>query len=430
MASLTVHEAFAQALEALGVAMCMFDDHDRTVLWNSVFLEFFPEHIGHVYYGEPYRENLYRFYNSRLRDDERPNIERYVADGIARHRVQTRPFVFTHRGRRLLVTARSMPDGGRMRIWRPLFEAGTPADASGSAGQFPIDLLEYMADGATVLDPSGRILGMNAEFRALYDIDPGQPTVGLTLVQVVRQAWEKAGLPDPGVEATVLDNLRFVGAPFEVELPGDRWRRVIARDHHDQGVAYFTHTDITALRRALAELASIATTDGLTGLMNRRRFDQRLDEECRRASRDATPLSLILIDIDHFKSVNDGHGHPAGDACLRRVARIIDASLGRTPDIAARLGGDEFAVLLPNTPIAGALRLANAIQSGFADEPWTEIAPAMAPVTASIGLFSTSLHGTVQGAEMMRQADALLYRAKQLGRNRIEGHPADLRAPE
>ncbi len=421
------HEAFAQALAALVIAVCLFDRDDRTVLWNSVFLEFFPEHVGHVYCGEHYRENLYRFYRSRLREDEGMNIERYVADGVARHRLQSRPFVFTHRGRRLLVTAMPTPDGGRLRIWRPLAEAGAPEDSPASLEQFPIDLLEYMADGATVLDASGHILAANTEFRALYDIDPGQSAVGLTLVQVVRQAWEKAGVSNPGIEATFLDNLRFVGAPFEVELPGDRWRRVIARDHHRQGVVYFTHTDITAPRRALAELASIATTDGLTGLMNRRRFDQILDEECRRAAREAKPLSLILIDIDRFKSVNDGFGHPAGDACLRRVARIIEASIRRTGDTAARLGGDEFAVLLPNTPLAGAWRLANTIQAGFAGEPWTQIDAAMTPVTASLGLLCARLPGPVEASEILRHADAMLYRAKQLGRNRIEGDPSEPR---
>jgi diguanylate cyclase (GGDEF)-like protein len=430
MSNVKDHEAFAQALEALGIAVCLFDSDDRTVLWNSVFLEFFPEHIGHVYCGEPYRENLYRFYRGRLREDESQNLDRYVADGVARHRVQSRPFVFTHRGRRLLVTAMTMPDGGRLRIWRPLSEAVTPSDASAPPGQFPIDLLEYMADGATVLDPSGRIVAANAEFRALYDIDRGQSAVGMTLVQVVRQAWEKAGLRDPGIEAAFLDNLRFVGAPFEVELPGERWRRIIARDHREQGVAYFTHTDITALRRALAELASIATTDGLTRLMNRRRFDALLDEECRRADREATPLSLVLIDIDHFKSVNDRYGHPAGDACLRRVARIIDASTGRTPDTAARFGGDEFAVLLPNTAIASARSLAKAIQAGLAGEPWREIDPAMGSVTASIGLFCTNPRVRVDAAEMLREADVMLYRAKQRGRNRIEGHPSESQAPE
>jgi diguanylate cyclase (GGDEF)-like protein len=304
-----------------------------------------------------------------------------------------------------------------------------PADASASLDRFPIDLLEYMADGAAVLDPSGHILATNAEFRALYDIDPGQSAVGLTLVQVVRQAWEKAGLPDPGIEATFLDNLRFVGAPFEVELPGDRWRRVIARDHHKQGLAYFTHTDITALRRALAELASIATTDGLTGLMNRRRFDELLDEECRRADRGAGPLTLILIDIDRFKSVNDGYGHLAGDACLRRVARIIDTSTGGIAGAAARLGGDEFAVLLPDTDIAAARRVANAIQTGFAGEPWNEIHPAMPAITASVGLIAMTCRGRMEASEMLRQADAMLYRAKQLGRNRIEDHPPEPEAP-
>jgi PAS domain-containing protein len=107
----------AATLEGLRIAMCVFDGEDRTLLWNRTFLEFFPEHDGQVFVGEPYRENLRRYYRARLGAQELPKLEGYVEEAVARHRAQSRPFAFAHRGRYLRVSSLSIAGGGRVRIW-------------------------------------------------------------------------------------------------------------------------------------------------------------------------------------------------------------------------------------------------------------------------------------------------------------------------
>ncbi|MFG1395780.1 sensor domain-containing diguanylate cyclase [Roseixanthobacter pseudopolyaromaticivorans] len=408
-------------LDTIDIAVCLFDSEDRTIFWNRAFTRFFPEHEGHVYSGEPYRENLRRFYAGRLPADEMPNIERYIDEGVDRHRNQSRPFVFTHNGRRLRVASLQTPDGSRIRIWHDLAdETGRPPEPV-AWNEFPIDLLDYIADGAMVLDQNDKIIAINSEFRALYDIAPDESVVGLTLIDIVKRAWVKAGTVGRAVEVAVLDNIRFAGAPFEVELPGGRWRRVIAR-RTASGIGYFTHSDITVLKRALADLSAMAATDGLTGLPNRRRFDAALEEAWHRCCRERAAISLLLVDIDHFKSVNDRFGHVVGDNCLRRTALIVQGAVRQSIDLAARFGGEEFAVLLPNSTQEGAVTVGRRIRASMAHEPWTEIHPYLKSVTASIGVCSAGNAADLTVADFMRHADEALYRAKNGGRDRLELH--------
>lgn len=412
--------SLAPVLDSLEIAFCLFDERDCTVCWNESFLTFFPEHAGHVYPGEPYRDNLYRFYGARLSGAERANIERYVSDGLHRHRNQSRPFVFLHRGRRLMVASSRVVGGGRVRIWRSLAkESARSADPPAAAVPVPIDLLDHLADGASIVDGSDRIVAANAAFCALYDVPQGESAVGLTLLEVVQRAWARAGLPADHAVAAMQDNLRFVGAPFELELPGRRWRRVIAQ-RNQHGIAYFSHADITPLMQAMAELSQIAVTDPLTGLLNRRSFEVALEAACREAARTTAPLSLMLLDVDRFKMVNDEHGHAGGDECLRRIGRIIGGATRRVTDHAARLGGDEFVILLPNTSDRGARMIAETIRSACEAEPWAELTPALPPVTVSIGLCSAPAGAAMSPALLLREADAMLYRAKRGGRNRAE----------
>jgi diguanylate cyclase len=105
----------ADTLDGLGVAVCLFDDEDRTLHWNRGFLIFFPEHEGHIRVGEPYRDNLRRFYERRLQGDERAQLERFIDEGLARHRAQQQPYEFEHRGRRLRVSSLPVPGLGRVR---------------------------------------------------------------------------------------------------------------------------------------------------------------------------------------------------------------------------------------------------------------------------------------------------------------------------
>jgi len=172
-----------------------------------------------------------------------------------------------------------------------------------------------------------------------------------------------------------------------------------------------------------AELAVLATTDGLTGLANRRTFDSRLEVEWLRASRDGTSLSLLLIDVDQFKAYNDIYGHQQGDECLRRVARTIAEGVRRPGDFVARYGGEEIVVLLPDTDEAGAAKVAEKIRAAV--EALAMHHEANAPshtLTISIGSVTqspASERSRTDPARLINMADKALYQAKQNGRNRV-----------
>ena len=162
--------------------------------------------------------------------------------------------------------------------------------------------------------------------------------------------------------------------------------RVTRKDNGNvEGVVAISR-DITEQKKLETRLETLAIEDSLTGLANRRRFNEQLKEEWARAYRDRSSLSLLMIDVDHFKSYNDEYGHPAGDACLRVVAKIIAAEMQRVGDLATRYGGEEFAMLLPNTDAAGCARIGERIRSAVHDAGLVHASSAVAPcVTVSVG---------------------------------------------
>ncbi len=174
---------------------------------------------------------------------------------------------------------------------------------------------------------------------------------------------------------------------------------------------------VRLLEEANARLAALATTDPLTGLANRRAFDEALAREAALARRGNRPVSLVLLDVDHFKAFNDAFGHPAGDAVLRRVADAVRAAC-RGTDLPARFGGEEFAVLLPATDLGGALALSERFRQAVAAGPWP-----VQSVTVSAGV-STFGPGAEDAVRLVEAADRALYRAKRAGRNRVAS-PAD-----
>jgi diguanylate cyclase (GGDEF)-like protein len=165
--------------------------------------------------------------------------------------------------------------------------------------------------------------------------------------------------------------------------------------------------------RLIGELDRAATTDPLTGLVNRRRFDESFAREIERQGRTNNPLALLILDLDHFKRINDSHGHEAGDRVLREFAALIEAET-RAVDIVARLGGDEFAVLAPDTGAEGAAVLAQRLRErtrdAFSERP--------EQLTVSCGVAVAPADGTDQVA-LSRAADRALYRAKVLGRDLV-----------
>ncbi|HDR9486806.1 TPA: GGDEF domain-containing protein [Burkholderia aenigmatica] len=173
-------------------------------------------------------------------------------------------------------------------------------------------------------------------------------------------------------------------------------------------------------RRQIAEskLYRLAHTDALTGLDNRGTFDSVLAKETQRASRSGRPLSVLFVDVDHFKAFNDYYGHPAGDDVLRRVAQTASRCLRRDSDHVARYGGEEFVVTLPDTDAKGAAIVAEAIRRAIVGLDIEHMNSPYGRVTASIGA-ATAADGRLSAATLLRRADEALYRAKSGGRNRV-----------
>lgn len=206
----------------------------------------------------------------------------------------------------------------------------------------------------------------------------------------------------------------------------------------DVGAADFIHKPVSEpilrarvsihlrLKRATDQLRRLALTDALTGLPNRRQFDDTLASERARAVRDGQPLSLLMIDVDRFKQFNDHYGHPAGDICLKAVAAALDAAMRRPGDMIARFGGEEFAVILPNTGVEGAClvgqRLLDAVQQ-LAIPHEQGVVDGVVSVSIGVGVadgFDGSAAASNDSASaLVQQADQALYMAKLQGRARV-----------
>ncbi len=175
----------------------------------------------------------------------------------------------------------------------------------------------------------------------------------------------------------------------------------------------------TQLEQKNKELERLSSLDGLTGIPNRRIFDEALEKEWKRAIRDIKPLALLLIDIDYFKPFNDNYGHQGGDDCLKQVAATLSARLQRGGDMVARYGGEEFVVILPATDVKGAAVIAKGLCNAISDMKLPHAHSKVADhVTISIGVASVVPKGNEQPSHLISLADEALYAAKEQGRNR------------
>ncbi|WP_024328965.1 diguanylate cyclase [Thioalkalivibrio sp. ALR17-21] len=174
------------------------------------------------------------------------------------------------------------------------------------------------------------------------------------------------------------------------------------------------------LKRARDQLTRMAVTDGLTGLANRRQFEETLERENARLARTGDALSVILMDIDYFKPFNDTLGHVRGDDCLREVSRVLDETISRPADLAARYGGEEFGCILPETALEDAAAVAERVREAIVElgvpHPASEVAD---HVTASLGVATLHCQPRQSALRVVARADEQLYRAKAEGRNRV-----------
>jgi diguanylate cyclase (GGDEF)-like protein len=186
-------------------------------------------------------------------------------------------------------------------------------------------------------------------------------------------------------------------------------------------------TSLVVLARELdtanQELKRLSASDGLTGIANRRFFDDHLAREWRRARRGTGEIALLMCDVDHFKAFNDTYGHQPGDDCLRQIAQTLARTMERASDIAARYGGEEFAVILPDTPLAGATIVAEKIRLAIHNLNLAHTGSPHQHVTLSIGVAALTPSACEAGPQaLIEAADRALYRAKSAGRNRVCCH--------
>jgi diguanylate cyclase (GGDEF)-like protein/PAS domain S-box-containing protein len=296
-------------------------------------------------------------------------------------------------------------------------------------------LAENTADLVTRIDASGRRLFASPASRDVLGYEPEELLGGspLDLAHPNESAALEAMLQElqSGSPATAVQYraLRADQSYVWVEATG----RPLAAG---QGVVLAIR-DVSRRKLAEDQLASanrrleiLAAQDGLTGLANRRAFDETFARELARAARDTQPLSLLLADVDRFKTYNDAYGHPAGDDVLRQVALLLETAARRPGDLAARYGGEEFAAVLPATDTKGALRVAELFRSSVESLQLQHVGSTCGVVTVSVGV--ASVLGAREGyvpADLLRRADEALYAAKAGGRNRVREHGgAKLRA--
>lgn len=433
------HEALERqqmVFDALPNGLALWGPDDRLELANADFVQLYKPVAELLAPGLRFEDLLRAAVQRGLVPEAAGREHEWIARRLEQHRHPREPML------------RRLPDGRWRRIAEHRLADGRILSHSIDvselvAARAEVDLarrrledaIEALPAGFDLYDADDRLVITNSVLKSMYPRVADLLEQPLSWEAVVRENFVRGGLPDVGPDFEAWLQRRreqrlSCGPPRIHALPDGRWVRTYERRTREGGIVG-VRIDISEsmrqeheLRRlnadldaANAELRRAAGTDALTGIANRRSFDERLMQ----AWEAGADLALLMLDVDHFKRYNDRHGHPAGDAALRRVAAVLVASCRAPSDLAARIGGEEFAVLMTGVDGAVALSAAERCLALLAD---ADIAHADSPIgpriTASVGL---ALRGTLPAgaaaAQLMSAADAALYAAKAQGRNRV-----------
>jgi diguanylate cyclase (GGDEF)-like protein/PAS domain S-box-containing protein len=407
---------FAESLiDTAQAVVLVLDTGGRVVRFNRFFEELSGRRLEEVK-GAGWLETF-------VPERDRAAVGGLIQEVLGGGRVESgvRP-VLARDGRELLLewSSRSLRDGaGQVTGLLAIGQDVTQREDLAASQRLLSAAIEQSSSSVMVTDTEGRITFVNAAFARTTGYAPAEVLgrnprflkSGGTPLEVYRDLWGALaeGRPWRGelLNRKKSGELYWEDASISPVVDSER------RTSHYLAVK----DDITLRKAAQAEVARLATTDPLTGVANRRRFLEQLGMELDRARRFGDPASLLMLDLDHFKGVNDAHGHAAGDAVLQHLADLSRLCLRRI-DLFGRLGGEEFAILLPGTDRAGAELFAERFRQKLEDTP-AQTGKGVIPVTVSIGIAEFGPEDPDPDAVLAR-ADAALYRAKQAGRNRVE----------
>lgn len=411
-------------LDHLPSGVSLMDKELRMTAWNAEFKRLlqFPDDLF-----EPQAPDLHKLilFNARRGEYGPGDPEAQASASIERAR-KMEPHVFERTrpdGTVLEIRGRPLPGGGFVSIYTDMTERKRTEDEIRHTASYFQSVLDNLPIGVLLADKEMRCVYWNKLGRGLFGIEDDFVLVGTPLSDVLHQVAVNGGYGPGKAREQVAERMELIGSfkSHKVELtrPNGGTLQVRGAPIMVEGAPagfILLQEDITEQKNHQATLERLATTDHLTGLLNRRAFLEATEREIRRAHRYGQSLSLLMLDVDHFKHINDAHGHPASDEVLRRIAAACRDML-RDEDLTGRLGGEEFAITLVQAPLRSAVvvaeRLRKAISELLIEHEGNQIT-----VTVSIGVAEFGRDADTL-SKLVSHADEHLYAAKHAGRNRV-----------
>lgn len=404
---------FDVAISNMSQGLCLFGADKRLVISNSRFQKMYALPDELVRPGTPL-DRILRHYADRGETSDLTVEEHLEVMPTQRKQIFT-----TADGRVILIQRTPMSDGGWVATHEDVTEqkrgerllAEKAVELEQMNERFDV-ALNNMSQGLCMFDAEQKVVVSNARYGEIYHLSPDQMKPGTSLRQILEYSREQGTNFDVAPETFVKINVKEAN---EVRELADGRVVAIARHMMPNGGWLATHEDITARAQNEKRIAFLAQHDLLTGLANRAVFAEKLDDAAKRLQRHGGTFTVLMLDLDRFKNVNDTLGHPAGDQLLVEVARRLASSL-RDTDVLARLGGDEFAIIQENEKVqsAGAIALALRIIR-LIEQPF-DLSGHRVNVGTSIGIAFAPEHGA-DAETLLQKADLALYAAKSGGRN-------------
>jgi diguanylate cyclase (GGDEF)-like protein len=410
--------ALRAAFDHVPVGIVLLDPNMNSQFINRAFRKMWALPDTTADSNPPFAALMYHGCDTNAYEVPPPDKEAYVAERIRLVRAGDPTPLDLRRsnGEVIRMHCTALPDGGRVLSYTFVTDLVRYADELAVLK----DALEHVQDGILLLDADMNARFVNGRMRTFWEIEDREAATRLSYASLVSRA-RRAVAPNLAADEIasfcVKRVAEVVAGDHVRDLQTPDGRRIRAHcTNLVGGGRMLTYCDISDLMRNAEQLEKLATTDSLTGLHNRRHFLSCAEAEWSRFLRYHRAVSVLMLDIDHFKSVNDRYGHAVGDEVICAVAEAC-ATGKRKPDIVGRFGGEEFAILLPETTSSSAMIVAERIRNRLAEQALTTQGVTV-KVTASIGVAEASAGMSGFGV-LMRNADQALYQAKANGRNRV-----------